>query len=421
MEVENILRFLDDQSRIRAFEHCLQKLEAVPGLNLDVLATCIQLRPPLQNRGNSFASDSTLNHQPWPPCHLQLTERLLDLLQDRIAEVPLEPGHYYKLAEVLLSDGPLAHVFFTKRIYPVLEALPHDSSHIDQERSEGANATCGRERMLRRAKAYLALLQGSYLLPCTQNHIISPVSSTLISRFFTYPGLQEAALDTLSSLFSLLKRNEPIIVAHPDIALPPWLEAGANPGTVVLTGFTVDCSIWDQLSLLEADCFKTGASKIFRVWFQWVSHVAKYKADLKCLHENLYWDRLRSGLLYGYADQRKYCIGILHQSLRAAQSDISTPTMRFRVSERVEYLGIYDLFTALFETIVLDRYSNQVEACLPELTRLLTSNITPAMATTLLSAALNPTVQEGVRKLIGNWYLNFAIKVSLDVSAYLVA
>jgi tRNA guanosine-2'-O-methyltransferase len=53
-----------------------------------------------------------------------------------------------------------------------------------------------------------------------------------------------------------------------------------------------------------------------------------------------------------------------------------------------------------------------VQACLPELTRLFATDITPVMATTLLSAALHPTLQESVRKIIGNWYMGYLIQVS---------
>jgi hypothetical protein len=153
-------------------------------------------------------------------------------------------------------------------------------------------------------------------------------------------------------------------------------------------------------------------SKVFRTWFQWVSQIVKDKVPLDCLHDDSYWDKVRIGLVHGHADQRKYCIGIIRQSLLAAQSDISTPTMQFCIADPATYLKAYDQYSALFETIVLDRYANQVQACLPELTKLVQSEITPIMACTLLSAALNPMVQDGVRKLIGNWYIDYVRTVS---------
>lgn len=164
-----------------------------------------------------------------------------------------------------------------------------------------------------------------------------------------------------------------------------------------------------------ADCSMIGktSSKMFRTWFQWISQAVEDKIRLDCLNNDSYWSKLQAGLLHGHADQRKYCIGIIQQSLLAAQDDINSPTMRFHIGKRDEYLKAYDQYSALFETIVLDRYANQVQACLPELSKLMHSKITPSMACTLLSAALNPLVQDGVRKLVGNWYINYATKVSL--------
>lgn len=155
------------------------------------------------------------------------------------------------------------------------------------------------------------------------------------------------------------------------------------------------------------------SSKVFRTWFQWISQVVEDKIRLECLHSSTYWNEIQVGLLHGHADQRKYCIGIVRQSLLAAQDDIDTSTMQFHIGERDRYLRAYEQYSALFETIVLDRYANQVQACLPELTKVMRSDVTPSMTSTLLSAALNPLVQDGVRKLVGNWYIGYVTKVSM--------
>jgi tRNA guanosine-2'-O-methyltransferase len=160
-------------------------------------------------------------------------------------------------------------------------------------------------------------------------------------------------------------------------------------------------------------------SIVFRTWFQWVSQAVLDGIQLDCLQDPSYWDRVRTGLLHGHADQRKYCIGIIRQSLLIAQSDISTPTMQFRVAERVIYLKAYEKYAALYEIIVLDRYVNQVQACVPELTRLFQSKVTPLMASTLLSAALSPLVQDGVRKVIGNWYMDYVSKAQGDIQGHI--
>jgi tRNA guanosine-2'-O-methyltransferase len=153
--------------------------------------------------------------------------------------------------------------------------------------------------------------------------------------------------------------------------------------------------------------------RTFQIWFQWISQAVLDQIEFECLYDSSYWDKIRSGVLYGHADQRKYCLAIIHQSMLAAQRDINTPTIKMRVTERGRYMKDYDLYAALFETIVLDRYANQVQACLPELTKLFESKITPLLASTLLSAALNPTIQEGVRRIVGNWYIDFVVKVRI--------
>lgn len=140
--------------------------------------------------------------------------------------------------------------------------------------------------------------------------------------------------------------------------------------------------------------------------------------SLGCLNDRVYWDRVRTGLLHGHADRRKHCIGIIRQTLVAAKDDISNPIMYFRIAERERYIRAYEQYSSLFETIVLDRYVNQVQACLPELTKLLESNITPTMASTLLSAALHPTIQEGIRKIVGNWYIEYVVEGRGNLGGY---
>jgi tRNA guanosine-2'-O-methyltransferase len=177
--------------------------------------------------------------------------------------------------------------------------------------------------------------------------------------------------------------------------------------------FAAGCNLCHEDALANIETGKP-TSMVVRTWYQWISQAAQDKIALECLHDDSYWDKIRIGLLHGHADQRKYCIGVIRQSLIAAQSDIRTPTMQFRIADRAGYIRAYDQYSALFETVVLDRYPNQVQACLPELTKLMQSEITPLMACTLLSAALNHTVQEGVRKIIGNWYIDYVSKVSVS-------
>jgi tRNA guanosine-2'-O-methyltransferase len=227
--------------------------------------------------------------------------------------------------------------------------------------------------------------------------MVDPWTLPLLSNFIGIDRLDDTAHDTLSAFFSLLKSKKDDSLAHLDDI--------------------VDQSIWDRLNALDMACFAARSSKIYRTWFQWISLAVSGGIKLDCVSDEEYWRKLRLGLVKGHADQRKYCLGIIRQSFLATSSPIDTPTMRYDASK--EDREQYDLYSTLFETIVLHRYSGQVEDCLKSMTNLLGSSsatgfsrVTPAMATTLLTAALNPLIQESVRKMIGGWYMDFVIKVS---------
>jgi tRNA guanosine-2'-O-methyltransferase len=389
MDVDAVLRFLDEPSRLRAYEQCFSTLEGTPHLDLEALRVCIRLRPSLEN-----------------------AERLLSFLTLRIPQEPQDSERSYKLAEILLSDGPFAYALLGERLRAELVALlPELSTHIyGNEPSD--EAECSYLDSVCKATAFLNLLKCACWLPSRHNHIIDPTTLEFLCRFIGLEAVDDVAHDTVSAFLSLLKRGESIVVVQPASGPQPWARYDSSLGQVVLVASAVDESVWHRFSHLGPQYFKTGGSKVFRTWFQWVSQVVTDGIKLDCLDENFYWDTIRIGLLTGYSDQRKYCIGIIRQSLLAARGDISTLTMRFAVADGARYLKIYEQYSSLFEIMVLDRYSNQVQACLPELTRLIESDITPVMATTLLSAALHPTVQESIRKIIGNWYMDYVVKVS---------
>jgi tRNA guanosine-2'-O-methyltransferase len=457
MNTDTILDLLDNSSRIRAFNSCLEKLEDAPQLDLEALRVCIKLRPAQPTAaGAGYQGKDTPSHveSAVPPDQdiIALNERLHGLLVARIPQETLDSDHFYNLARILCSNGPFADAFFRGNIYQgLLALLPELSRHTDVTDELEGSVT----RDVRRAKSYLTLLKCSYWLPSNCYHVVDSSSLGLLSQFMGIEVTDDIAQDAISALLSLLRRGEPIVVAAPSVARQSWLNLDAISGQAVLSTSIIDDCLWERLSALEHKnqtggesmcpissvcrdshhsgmrkhfsmllnfyCCHAGtdngtgkrSSKIFRTWFQWMFQAANDKVQLRCLHDSSYWEIIRQGLLSGYADQRKYCIGIIRHSLLAAQSDICTPVMDFRVAERAVYLKAYEQYSALFETIVLDRYANQVQACLPELTKLLQTVVTPPMVSTLLSAALSPMVQDGVRKLVGNWYIEHVITVSL--------
>ncbi|KAF2734468.1 hypothetical protein EJ04DRAFT_493376 [Polyplosphaeria fusca] len=155
----------------------------------------------------------------------------------------------------------------------------------------------------------------------------------------------------------------------------------------------------------------SNSGTVFRTWFRIVSALEASREKYTGLYTDIYWARLRHGLLVGFAEQRKYCLGIIQRSIRIARQDIHTPSMTLFLGMRRSYEEQYARYSNLFETIVLDRYANQVQACTPELTKLFGSGslIASDWTKTLLSCALSSKVQDGVRKIIGLWYMRFVL------------
>jgi tRNA guanosine-2'-O-methyltransferase len=266
--------------------------------------------------------------------------------------------------------------------------------------------------------AYLDFVKCSYWLPTDDYHYVTPELVRVICSFVGVDRLDDAVHDALSSLLSLLLQK-------PTNLVRPLSKDGTEPASMRDSPDwkplekIVDQQLWDRYRKLPDDYF-CSSSKAFRTWFQWVCCAKAGGVELLGLCELLYWSRLRSGLLSGFSEQRKYCLGILRQSLDVAQQDIKTPLMVFDVARKADYLAQYEKYSSFFETIVLDRYQNQIQACLPELTKLLGhgSLVAPGWITTLLSAVLSPKVQDGVRKLVGTWFIDLVTKRSHDFQTH---
>lgn len=401
MDADAVLGFLDDETKYKAFKQTLSKLQDAPQLNLDAVQICIRLLPP-----QSSGSNPTYPEGPSPH------EELYDLLLTRIPKEQ-HPNHVYRLVEVCFSNGSLAAAELDKRIHSHLSILL-DQLLKAREKGETAQPEVLEQDYIHDIAAFLSFLKYSFLLPKEEYHPISINSMRFLSAFIGIDGLDSVALDTLSALLSLLRSDGPITVAQPTDSPQLWANYDHSLSRYVLSGSIVDQSLWDRLSTLGPQYFTSNSSKVFRTWFQWISQAVTDGIELECIYGDLYWDSVRAGLLHGLADQRKYCLAIIRQSLLAAKQDISTPTIYFRIDEQKLFLKAYEQYSSLFETVVLDRYINQVQACLPELTILFGSQarVSACMSTTLLAAALDPKVQGGVRKTIGNWYVNYVQEVS---------
>ncbi|KAG9191364.1 tRNA guanosine-2'-O-methyltransferase [Alternaria panax] len=378
MATAAVLSLLDEQTRRAAFEGSLAKLKAAPGVDMNALDICVRLLPT-----ESAGQEETDTSQ-----YEELWDTVLDCLVDEQSSENL-----YQIAEICHSHTSHAASPLSSRLNHRLSTLVEDLSSSEPHPDS-----------LKCAKAYLNFLKCSFWIPVAYSHMVDPWTLPLLSNFIGIDGLDDTAHDTLSAFFSLLKSKKEDSLAHLDDI--------------------VDQSIWDRLNALDMACFAARSSKIYRTWFQWISLAASGGVKLECVSDEEYWRKLRLGLVKGHADQRKYCLGIIRQSFLATPTPIDTPTIRYDASKQDREQ--YDLYSTLFETIVLHRYSGQVEDCLKSMTTLLgsssatkTSRITPAMATTLLTAALNPLIQESVRKMIGGWYMDFVTKRLGDLNGHI--
>ncbi|KAJ4347725.1 hypothetical protein N0V95_005179 [Ascochyta clinopodiicola] len=390
--MDDVILYLSDDSSLEAFELNWSKLEASTAhLDIDALRLCIRLLPSssVVAAGKSY-------------------EELTELLLRRLPEERQDLEHLYKLAETCSTNETFAWSIF-HRIFVELDIVATQLSVARKDSYDTNGRTLSVEDYVRRAGAFLTFLKCSFWLPHDTYHVVTPGSLKTLTSCVGLDDLNEVALDALSALLSLLNRRhqKSIVVANPGADMP-WVKV-EQPGRSVLGQSIIDQSLWTYFKTLDSSYFSSKSSKLFKIWFQWISLAVADGLDVEGVYEDLYWDRVRSGLLTGFADQRKYCLGIVRASLLAAQSDINTRTMRMQVDKRNTYLKAYERYFILYETIVLDRYANQIEASLSELSALFGSQsvVTASMATTLLSSGLDPQVQEGIRKIVGNWYFGF--------------
>lgn len=393
--MDDAILYLSDESAIKALELNWAKLgEPTTLLDLNALRLCIRLLS--TNSANSSSGRSY--------------KELRDLVLHRLPREPQDSKHLYQLAEICSTNQTFTWVL----LHQIAVDLGIAAAQLSTARREDYDLhghVFTAEEYLSQTATYMTFLKCSFWLPHDSHHYVAPGTLKLLAGFIGLEELTEVALDTISALLSLLalRHQKSVVVANPGIIQMPWVEVDLTSSKSILGRSVIDNSIWTHLETLNPAYFSTKSSKLFKVWFQWISLAVKDGIDMQGVYEELYWNRVRIGLLTGFADQRKFCLGIIRASLLAAQRDINTDTMRLQVDRRDVYTKAYDRYFVLYETIVLDRYANQIEACLSELSALFGSGsvVTPSMATTLLSCGLDPQVQEGIRKIVGNWYFAF--------------
>lgn len=265
------------------------------------------------------------------------------------------------------------------------------------------------EEHLLLVRGYYKFLKCSFWLPAKQHHYITPELIEALIGSVGHDVLDILVHDTLSALLSLLA-GPPVVVLNVAALPQTWTNQDVTTNRRSLVPGVLSDSFFACLSRLP-DQYFVDKSRAFRTWFQWTNYMATNAVQTEVVYSPGYWSALRTGLVTGATDQRKYCLGIIQQSLSLCRKSFETPDITFNFEKKEATIKQYQKYCTLFEIIVLDRYPNQVQACLPELTSLLgsTSVIDSTWVTALLTAALDPKIQDGVRKPVGNWYLDYAI------------
>ncbi|KAH7138887.1 hypothetical protein B0J11DRAFT_515534 [Dendryphion nanum] len=367
-------------ARTTIFQHFWEQSEAcTTGIDLDALRGCVRILP-------SSGQDV-------------LYAKVQVAILNRMPQESHNADRLYIIADICMANMRLGSSIFChihdylKRISLIIRDIKNN--HVLEED-------------LRNVIAYLNFIKSSYWWgPDRPQYITHDVIQVLVD-LVGHHILDAHVQDTLSALISLTK-SPVAILRDPELTYSSCSTSSSKEGTAAVREALIGQQLWTRLRDLPLTYFGQESSKCFRTWFQWCHHATIWNTDLDAIYDPLYWSILRVGFLSGYSEQRKYCLGILRLSIDIACRDIETPLMVVRIDQRSRYRAQYGKYVSLYQTIVLDRYVNQVQACLPDLTNLLgtSSVINPGWTMVLLSSALNPKVQDGVRKVVGNWYMDF--------------
>ncbi|KAF2104854.1 hypothetical protein NA57DRAFT_51651 [Rhizodiscina lignyota] len=170
-------------------------------------------------------------------------------------------------------------------------------------------------------------------------------------------------------------------------------------------------SAWQQIQGSVNDNPSQQNAPAFAAWVKWLHQFSNSSDAGDIFRDDKYWKLVQQGLRANSAEQRKYCLYILSRSLALLDQDVNTPRMAFAAGngQREYFLDAYGKYCILFQTLVLDRYINQVEECLPELKELATpyGAVDPSWIIILLDAALRSGIQDSVRKAVGINFLDW--------------
>lgn len=249
--MDDAILYLSDESALQAWDLNWAKLgSSTTPLNLNALRLCIRL---LSSKSVTASRRSI--------------EELKNLVLLRLPKEPQDSEHLYKLAEICSANETFAWSLF----HQICLDLDIAATELSVARKENYGQLSA-EEYLSQTTTFLTFLKCSFWLPPSSHHYVESGTMKLLTGFVGLEDLTEVALDVISALLSLLshRHQEPIVVANPGIDMP-WVEVDSATYKSNLGQSVIDMSLWTRLKTLDPTYFGTKSSKLFKVWFQWIS------------------------------------------------------------------------------------------------------------------------------------------------------
>ncbi|KAK8189310.1 hypothetical protein IWZ00DRAFT_574088 [Phyllosticta capitalensis] len=248
----------------------------------------------------------------------------------------------------------------------------------------------------RRLVSYLDFFKFYFLSENPCNLSVNLLQALLVFLGATSQEISDASRDVLSAAFYSIRAAQVSLDLSHDDGSDVFAPIEGPLGSV----------IWSRIKDLLSSADPRFSLSAFHIWFRWFSLSGELGPSVEILKQYKYWIFLQRGLVDGFSEQRKYCLFILRASVGFVKDQQQEVHPYVRDANTPEFETDYTRYCTLFETIILGRYLNQVEACLPDLRALsFESRVHNTWIITLLRASLSTSVQDGIRKMIGNQIL----------------
>lgn len=186
-------------------------------------------------------------------------------------------------------------------------------------------------------------------------------------------------------------------------------------GTKTVPGWFRDI-LWQTVNVLTSPVASTDRKTAgYTIWSRILSK-SYLSPPSDALYGDEYWQILWTGISQGTSEHRKYALTILRGSLDRIDRDVDLPSMTFRKADADRIKADYAKYATVFDTIVLGRYLNQVQAALPELSVIAfpKCSVNKTWILALLHAALLNGMQDSIRRVIGCWIFEYATSILLS-------